>query len=98
MKNLQKTRKPLVLKSCFAFILFIASVLVLFTGVSLFHLAAECPWIPAWVFDTINKASSAASVIGIAATLIATGGIGAVVGPLVVRYVKKHGLKFGLAL
>ncbi|MDR1522189.1 MAG: hypothetical protein LBS28_04990 [Streptococcaceae bacterium] len=98
MKNLQKIRKSLVLKSCFIFTLFVASVFVLFTGASLFHLAANCPWIPGWIFDMLNKASSAAGVIGIAATLIAAGGIGAAVAPIAINYVKKHGLKLGLTL
>jgi hypothetical protein len=98
MKNLQNTKKFLILKPCFVFTLFIASVFALLLGGSMFNLAAECPWIPAWIIGSIQKASGIASAMGIVAGIIATGGIGAAVAPIIGSYLKKYGLKLGLTL
>jgi hypothetical protein len=98
MDNFQKDRRFFIFKSCSVFALFVVAILLVFTGVSSFHLARCCPWIPGWVINTVNTASDVAGVVGICAMLAAAGGIGAVVAPLVVRYDKKHGLKCGLAM
>jgi hypothetical protein len=87
------------LKAGFAFTLLMGSLFAIFTGVSHFYLARECPWIPAWVFDTVSKASNLGAAIGIVSAIAAGGGVATVVvGPLILKYIKKHGLKVGLAL
>lgn len=61
------------------------------------NLAANFPQIPGWVLIYLGAFADVTTVIGIIAAVLASAGL-ASIASVAISYIKKHGVKYGLAL